>query len=54
MDESNVYQAGEIVTMRAVRNDIAVAVLGQEGSLVAVRVEATGQVVRVPVEVLYR
>lgn len=53
-DTTIIYEAGESVTMRAVRNDIAATVLGQEGSLVSVRVDATGQIVNVPVGVLYR
>lgn len=48
------YEAGERVTLQAVRADIAATVLGQEGSMVTVRVDGTGQIVKVPVEVLYR
>jgi hypothetical protein len=48
------YEAGERVALKAVRNDLAVTVLGQEGSLVTVRVEGTGQIVKVPAGVLYR
>jgi len=54
MKETTIYEAGESVTIRAVRTDMAATVLGQEGSLVTVRVDATGQIVNVPADVLYR
>lgn len=54
MKETATYEAGESVTIRAVRTDITATVLVQEGFLVAVRVDATGQIVNVPAHVLYR
>lgn len=54
MKEADSYVAGEQVVLRAVRRDIAATVVEHEGDLVSVRVDGTGQVVRVPAGVVYR
>lgn len=54
MSDNTTYAAGEHVRVRAVRRDIPATVIEQEGSLIAVRVDATGQIVAVPAGVVYR
>lgn len=54
MKEADSYKAGEQVVLRAVRKDIVATVVEHESDLVSVRIDGSGQVVRVPVSVIYR
>ena len=50
----NEFEPGEMVGVRAVREDLQATVVRQEGDLVVVRMTGSNQEVRVPAAVLYR